>query len=121
MDYPMINGKISNYPTRPICPVCKKKKVFEPHSMVVLEGGACLNTKRLGVSGPDKNMEGFLSLHWHGAHDKGQGKQRDVYLTKDLATDVEGGQFEFCFCSIKCLKAWFNKILSDFEEEIKKG
>ena len=76
--------------------------------------------RKVNSGGPHPNMEAFLSLAWHGAHNKGLGKNRDIYNVLNIVDDVKGGQFEFYFCSIKCFKKWFNQIIDDFQGKFRK-
>jgi hypothetical protein len=41
--------------------------------------------------GPDENMDGFLHIAWHGAHDGGEGKDREIGAMVEIARDVGGG------------------------------
>jgi hypothetical protein len=119
MKYPILKKDEYYYPAKALCPVCKKNKVLEPHSMVIFSGGACLMDKKRKNGGPDSSMDAFLTLAWHGAHDQGIGKKRDQYKVMDIVEDVKGGQFEFFFCSVKCFKKWINQIIDDFQKKIK--
>jgi len=84
---PAIRSGQSAYPTRALCPWCQKGKVFEPHSFALLSGGSM------------EGIEGFLHLNWHGAHDEGQGSDRDIYTSVPIVSSSEAGQFELYFCS----------------------
>ena len=64
-------------------------------------------------------MDGFLALEWHGAHDGGQGKDRDIYEMIEIAKDVRGGEFDICFCSTKCLRAYLNFCVDELEKKLK--
>jgi hypothetical protein len=44
--FPVIGSKDTHWPTIPLCPICKKAKVLEPHSMAVLNAGALKKIKR---------------------------------------------------------------------------
>ena len=116
--FPVIRPRQWHYPTRALCPWCRKRKVFEPHSFAVLGGGACLRQPRSKISGPDTRMEGFLALHWHGAHDGGIGRHRDRYVVVEIVRDSRAGQYDLCFCSPQCLRAFLNTCVDELEARI---
>jgi hypothetical protein len=118
--FPVIKGKRRNYfPSKPLCPVCGKKKVWEPHSMASISAGALLLLdKREDYWGPSEDMNGYLYLNWHGAHDGGEGKYREMYLSFDIARDVKSGQFDLHFCSTKCLRSFLNECVDELEDKI---
>ncbi len=60
---PLIRGKPGHYPTKPLCPWCKKQKVMEPHSMAILTGGALAKLGKDHYEGPSKNLKGYLGFH----------------------------------------------------------
>ena len=117
--FPVIKPKQSHYPTRSLCPWCRKRKVFEPHSFAVLVGGACLKQPRSKVSGPDRRMEGFLAFHWHGAHNLGLGGSRDTYVVVDIVRDSTAGQYDLYFCSPTCLRRFLNACVDELEDRIR--
>ncbi len=69
--------------------------------------------------GSDKNMDGFLSLIWHGAHDDGEGKDREWHVIVEIARDVRGGQYNIYFCSTKCLRSYLNFCVDELENKLK--
>ena len=99
--FPVLIGEDTGFPKKAQCPWCKRNKVLEPHSMAIVEGGACWSDKASNVSGPAKQMEGFLYLAWHGVHDGGTGPDADVFAVVDIVKDVRGGQFSRR-CSFCC-------------------
>ena len=116
---PTLGGLIDHYPEGPLCPWCRKNKVSEPHSFAVLSGGALLMNREKDTGLPDDNLDGFLSLSWHGAHDEGEGEDSDIDANVDVARGVRGGQFEMYFCSISCLRSYSNHCLDQLEKEIR--
>lgn len=56
---------------------------------------------------------GFLSMVWH-ADDIG------VCSFMRVADWTPGGQFEFYFCSTKCLRAFFNACVDGLEENARR-
>ena len=62
-------------------------------------------------------MDGFLHLSWHGAHDGGEGKDREIGAMVEIARDVRGGQFDLYFCSPKCLRSYLNYCVDVLEKK----
>jgi len=114
---PLIRGKNVHFPKTPVCPICRRKRVFEPHSFAVLAAGALLRTSRIDASTDDR-MIGFLDLAWHGAHNGGRGADKDMYVHVPVANDVVGGQFELYFCSPQCLRAFMNSLVDELERRM---
>jgi hypothetical protein len=108
----------SDYPSKPKCPWCKKHKVHEPHSFAVLAGGALLMDRKNDSGGPDEKMDGYLSMSWHGAHDRGEGKFRDIYKMIYIAKGIRGGQYGLYFCSTACMRAFLNYCVDELEHKI---
>ena len=119
VNFPVLKGKDTAFPKKARCPWCKRNKVFEPHSMAIFEGGACLSDKRSKISGPSGRMEGFLYLAWHGAHDGGSGGDADDFACVDIVEDVRGGQFSMYFCSTDCLRAFLNSCVDELDRQKK--
>ncbi len=90
--------------------------------MAILTSGALLIDRKTRDGGPDVNLEGFLSLIWHGAHtnEGGQGRHADVYSIVNIARNVKGGQFDIRFCSTKCLRSFFNHAVDSLEKKLSK-
>lgn len=70
--------------------------------------------------GPDDNLDGYLDIVWHGAHDRGEGKDREIGATVQIAQEVRGGQFDLYFCSTKCLRSYLNFCVDELDRKIKK-
>ena len=64
---------------------------------------------------------GFLDLAWHGVHDGGSGMHREVHARVPLAKDTPAGQFEFYFCSIRCLRAFLNAWVDRLDDRIQRA
>jgi hypothetical protein len=120
---PLIKGKINYFPKKPVCPWCKKAKVHEPNSMAVLRAGALLR-KKIKQNGyylcSDNNMYGFLELHWHEAHDNKMGKEKEIGLIMSVAKEVKGGAYSLAFCSVKCMRSYFNAVFDMFETKVER-
>lgn len=68
--------------------------------------------------GPDDSMDGFLHMSWHGAHDGGIGKDKEIGARIDIARDVRGGQFELYFYSTNCLRSYLNYCVDELERKL---
>ena len=121
LSFPIISGKTAAFPDSAKCPMCGAAKVFEPHSFATLSGGALLVDRATNCGEMSDDLDGFLSLHWHGAHESGVGIDPGKYCKVDLALDCRGGQFEFYFCSTKCLRQFLNKCVDELENEVQKA
>jgi hypothetical protein len=113
---PLLKGKTFVYPERPVCPVCGRKRVFEPHPFATLAFGALLNTRH--GAGLDERMDGFLNLVWHDGHSEVD-HPRFACVTVPVADDVKGGQGEFYFCSTPCLRRFFNGLVDELDRRVK--
>ena len=128
MKFPILKAK-PVFPSKPLCPQCKQAKVMEPHSMAILSGGALrvidpdpktMTLKKMMSAEMAKDCVGFLDLIWHGAHNSDTGVRQQVFNTITLAEDTPNGQFEFYFCSTKCLRAFFNDCVDELEKRMKR-
>jgi hypothetical protein len=89
---------------RTILPVVKGRKTFWP-------------TK---LGGPSNKMDGFLSLAWHGAHDGGKGRGKEIGCVVDIIRDAVGGQADLYFCSTGCLRRFLNACVDELERRMAK-
>src|SRR5712672_2151238 len=119
MKFPILKGQHTQHPGKALCPQCKKRKVLEPHSMAIFEGGAMFMDRKRLNGGLHDQMDGFASIVWHDAHGPGIGPARDIYTSVDFAKDCRGGQFEIYFCSTGCLRAFFNSWVDALEARIR--
>ena len=89
--------------------------------MAILAGGAVRVVDR-----PSKSADmavdsiGFLDIIWHGAHDGGLGTDREISARVPLAEDTPDGQFEFYFCSTRCLRDFLNACVDKLDLRIRK-
>ena len=90
------------------CSFCKAK--VKDGVFIVLSGGALRGTKDNAIM--DDGLIGFLNLFLHD-HDKMKGGWLDI------VDSSPSGQFEFFFCSTKCLRKFFDKVVDAFEETLK--
>ena len=89
--------------------------------MAILSAGALLIDRKNNDGGPSDNLDGFLDLTWHGAHDGGEGKDKEIGTSLSIARDVQGGQFDIYFCSTNCLRAFLNHCVDELEKRIIKA
>lgn len=118
MKLPLINETTKPfYPRDNKCPICSTK-IGEPNTFVVLSGGALKKVEEGIYEGLIEDLFGFLDITFHGAHDKGKGKHKDVFISKEIAKHSRLGQFSLYFCSLQCLKKFLNNIIDEMEEEL---
>lgn len=55
-------------------------------------------------------MEGFLSVQYHSREDS-----ENCGFNIDIVDQSKGGQFDIYFCSINCMKLFFNNLIDEFE------
>lgn len=118
MKYPL-NNENNIYPEDSICPICKNKRIFEPHNFIVLEGGA-LFINDSGDSVLNESMKGFLCLLWHGCHNINNDSEIKANLNLEVIKNSKLGQFSLYFCSTKCLRVFLNNLIDDFEDQLSK-
>jgi len=115
---PVIKDEKTHWPSEPLCPICKKSKVFEPHSLAVLGVGALLMDRDEDSGGPSPDLDAFFHLTWHGAHDGGEGEDREIGCMLDVVRDIRGGQAEMYFCSTECLRQFLNYCVDELERKV---
>jgi len=115
---PIIKDEETYWPSEPTCPICKKRNVLEPHSMAVLGVGALLMDRKNDSGGPSSDMDAFFHLTWHGAHDGGEGEDREIGCMLDIIKDIRGGQAEMYFCSTECLRQFLNFCVDELERKM---
>lgn len=90
--------------------------------MAILAGGAMRVTDAKNKCAEmATDCIGFLDLAWHGAHDGGTGIARDIYARVPLADETPNGQFEFYFCSTRCLRAFLGAWVDRLDEKIEQA
>lgn len=110
MRFPVIKGK-GFLLSRPRCPQCGGRST--PGAFAVLDGGAMRVTNaKTGDAVMADDCAGFLDVVWHGG-------ANDVDAMVSLAEDTPKGQFEFYFCSTKCLRAFLNTCVDELEKRVK--
>ena len=63
-------------------------------------------------------MEAFLQFSWREALINGEGKDREIGATVEIARDVRGGQFDLYFCSTKCLRPYTRFCVNELDWKI---
>ena len=113
---PVVRNQKVFFPAKAVCPSCRKRKVFEPHSMAILNAGAMREAGR-GRYEMATDTRAFITLIWHGAHSGGKGAlSQDAYV--DVADNVANGQFDLYFCSTSCLRKFLNYCVDALEERM---
>lgn len=114
---PVVRDRHVVFPDRPICPWCRKRKVYEPHSMAILNAGAM---RQVGKDRYEMatDVQAFMTLVWHGAHTGGKGKFPEVFASVDVADQVVHGQFDLYFCSTSCLRGFLSYCVDALEQRI---
>ena len=59
--------------------------------MAIVTAGALLMDREKGTGTMSDNLDGFLSLTWHGAHDGGSGEYREAHCTVYVIDEAPGG------------------------------
>jgi len=114
---PILRGKHDHFPFNAICPACRRKRVFEPHSFAIVSAGALMKM-RGGAAGPAPRLKGFWGLAWHGVHDRGSDEHPNVFVHAPVAESVDGGQCEIYLCSTRCLRRFFTDLVDELDRRI---
>ena len=114
---PVVRKRQVVFPNKAICPWCRKRKVYEPHSMAILNAGAMRQVAKDRFEMAN-DAGAFMTLMWHGAHSGGTGELPDVYASVDVADEVANGQFELYFCSTSCLRGFLNYCVDELENRM---
>ncbi len=103
-----------------MCPVCKRRPVGEPHSFVELAGGALVFDKKHRTKAPVAgDVEAFLALTWHGAHDQGLGDFRETSVITPVLAEPHGGFCSMLFCSTTCLRSFLEGKIGELEASLR--
>ena len=115
--FPVVRKKQVVFPEKARCPWCRKRKVYEPHSMAILNAGAM---RRVGKDRYEMatDTSAFLTLTWHGAHSGGSGEMPEIHASVDVAAEVANGQFDLYFCSTACLRGFLNYSVDALEKKM---
>lgn len=116
MKFPVQKGSLRATATTKAgqCLVCHRTGVHEPNAFAFLNGGALRKlSKSRSTMAPD--LEGFVSIGFHGAHSETD-SQPDAVLA--IAESVRFGQFELYFCSTACLRKFFDLCVDELEQRL---
>jgi len=72
--------------------------------------------EKVGV--PSDKMDGFLGITWHGAHDAGKGKNKEIGCMVNIIQDAVGGQADLYFCSTGCLRRFLSLCVDELERRM---
>ena len=87
--------------------------------MAMINLGAMLMTDRKkGAGSMSEDLDGFMRLIWHGAHDGAVGRDANLDAHVDIVEDVRGGQADLYFCSTTCLRSFLNACVDDLERKV---
>lgn len=101
------------------CGVCRKRKFGELDAFAGFNGGGQLANGRQR-DGERRELKGFLHLYWQGRQgENGIGGFPEVSASHLIADDAESGQFEIRFCSISCMKRYFNSCIDALERNVR--
>lgn len=110
--------------TTTICHYCGAEHVGAPNSFATLTGGGMLRKRRPFQRQErhimSKRVLGFLAFQWHGADREmgGSGEHSEIDVYHPLLDPARNGQYEIYFCSTRCLRAFLNRCVDEFEWRI---
>lgn len=114
---PVVWKKQVVFPKTAVCPWCREHKVYEPHSMAILNAGAM---RQVGKDSYEMatDTKAFLTLMWHGAHSGGKGELPEIHASVNIADEVANGQFDLYFCSTTCLRGFLNYCVDELQKRM---
>lgn len=107
-----------------VCHFCGEGHVGAPNSFATITGGGMLRKRRPFRRKErhvmSKRVLGFLAFQWHGADQEmgGVGDHAEVDVYHALTDPASHGQYEIYFCSTRCLRAFLNRCVDEFEWRI---
>ncbi len=112
---PLITKKArAIFPQDHKCPVCSKP-FGEPNSFACIMGGAMKQVSK-NLQEMDSELSGFLNISFYSSYSRGKGPRGGV-RTRELVVDSWNGQFDIYFCSIPCMKKFFDDMFDEMEAE----
>ena len=64
-------------------------------------------------------MQSHLNMGFHGPENFCTDEGRDeTYFSISIVDSLNNGEFEFNFCSIQCMRDWFNIIFDDLQDQL---
>lgn len=118
LQFPVAEGSDCYFPGDFVCPMCKERRVGEPHEFVGLSGGA--------ASADGEPGEGFFAIFLHPREDPpflspelaNEAKVSERGATVEIVRDTRAGQFDLLFCSATCLRAFFTECVDELERRL---
>lgn len=100
------------FPTDGNCPECGKSLITSG-GVASLTGGALLVDDATGDSVDTSKLEAFFAIGFHG----NDVQVRDS-VNAQVVDDLQSGQFAVCFCSLACLRLWFNQVVDQLQDDL---
>jgi hypothetical protein len=109
-----------------VCEVCGAR-LDRTSVVIVLSTGAvvddinCDNTNDIDdkqIRFLDDRMLGHFSVDYHEIFADLVRGQSDLFTGVNIVEDAKGGQFDLGFCSVPCLRAFFDEILRQVEARV---
>ncbi len=104
------------------CPLCGAS--FKRTGWASLCGGgrSCDKEGNTKLLNKGTFIRSSLSIGFHGSENIPSSWRKgydEAYEFRDIVRDMPGQGFDLNFCSIRCLRNWFNMILDDFVREFR--
>ena len=121
MKYPILDSQSSESVYPPLtgrCHVCGS--LFIEKGFAFFSVGALpMDKKGKMIISENVQMRSYLSVGFHGPENFGTNEGREeTYISTAIVDALRWGDFEFNFCSIKCMRDWFNTLFDDLQEEL---
>ena len=121
MKYPILDSESERetYPFTGQCPVCGI--FFNESGFSFFSAGALLyDHKGNMVIRKIIQMKSYFHIGFHGSENfTTKNNCNESYFSLPIVDFLNKGEFEFNFCSIECMRIWFNTILDDFQRQFK--
>ena len=102
MNFPLVSKKKWYAPENSLCPYCKENPINSIKGFAQISGGA------------DEGNNGFLYLMFHQ-----EPAEENENAAIFIAENINDGQFDIQFCSITCMRSFFNSICDELETRVK--
>ncbi len=103
------------YPSENICPICNTDRRLSSSEFYVLNVGALEKVSKNTSMMSDK-LEGFCHISYHPGEDS-----EENGFKVDIVEAAKCGQFDIYFCSINCMRTFFNTIVDTVEKKQNEG
>lgn len=98
------------YPEKPFCPLCGN--TFANGAAYIMCGALAVDPVTRDEVEIPAELESHLNIGFHSSDTEVRGCA-DITIVKDL----HWGQFDLHFCSLACLRRWFNQVIDALEQE----